>query len=174
MKIKKAREANLDLTNSYPEWMFIQKFGQNLFDKLKQEALIIDNYRCAGCDHQPPHEKINSHLEFHICHTFESEIDINHPELIRGVTLCKACHTTQHIQAAINFKHIILVNSVLSQSRLVQSSRSGQIHGVFTQRQAIKLKMTPEEFLNKYLIGEARITPTLKATFTNEFFFDDL
>jgi len=91
------RQFALSVSNNYPEKAFIKDYGQELFDKLSGEAFAIDKGRCSGCGHTPPDHRKKDCLFFHIY-----EVNKTQPELTKGVTLCKSCHTTQHIESAIS------------------------------------------------------------------------
>ena len=163
------RKYNLWVSNNVPEEAFIQKYGSELFERLKNEAFALDRGRCASCDHEPPEHRKADCLFYHIY-----DIDKKRPELTKGVTLCEACHATQHIENAIKHKWVIFVNSIYDQSNLVRLSRWNQIYGVLQQRLVVQLKKTPEQFMKEWYAGEVKFTPTLKVIFTNNFKIDDL
>jgi hypothetical protein len=100
--------------------------------------------------------------------------DFSHPERSSGVTLCKMCHLTQHIESAIKKGWVIFVNSTYDQNNLIRLIRSGQIHGAVEQRMVIQLKKTSEQFLEEWKSGKTVFTPTLKVIFNNKFVIDDL
>jgi hypothetical protein len=163
------RTYNLLVSNNFPEEAFIKKYGQELFDKLKNEAFAIDRGRCAGCGHEPPEHKKSDCLIYHIY-----EVNSKNPELTKGVTLCKGCHATQHIENSIKNKWVLLVNSVHDQSNLIRLSRWNQIYGAQQQRLVVQLRKTPEQFLKEWYAGEVKFTPTLKVIFTENFNLNDL
>lgn len=163
------RQFALFVSNNYPEKAFIKDFGQELFDRLKNEAFAIDRGRCAGCGHVPPDHRKKDCLFLHI-----TEFNKAQPELTKGITLCKSCHTTQHIESAIKQKMIVFVNSTYDQSNLVRLCRSGQVHGAIAARNIVVLKKTPQQFLKEWYAGEVKFTSTLKVIFTNNFLIDDL
>jgi len=159
---------NLLVSNNFQEKQFIKSYGQELFDKLADDAYVRDGCRCVACGHQPSER---NKLYLHIPTT---EINKKHPELSQGVTLCKMCHTTQHIEVAIKKKWVIFVNSTFDQNNIIRLNRGNQIHGAILQRAIVALKTTPEQFLKEWYAGEAKFTPTLKVIFTNNFTIDDL
>jgi len=159
----------LSVSNNIPESFFISQYGQELFDKMKNEAFAIDKGRCAGCGHTPPENRKKDCLFFHI-----SKLNKKQPELSKGITLCNSCHTTQHIEDAIKNNWVILVNSIYDQNNLVRLCRWGTIHEVLAKRAVIVLKKKPQQFLKEWYAGEVKITPTLKVIFTNNFHIDDL
>lgn len=164
------RTYNLFIRNSWAEDSFIIKYGQDLFDKLRAEAFRIDMGRCAGCGHEPPEYRKKECLFYHI----DEQNNIN-PELTKGVTLCKACHTTQHIKNAIKNKWIIFINSAYNQNALIRLIRANQTHGAVQQRKIVDLKTPPEQIFNGLFIdGKFVSSPTLKIIFTSAFVIDDL
>jgi hypothetical protein len=162
------RTYKLLISNNIPEDLFVLQYGQELFNHLKKEAFIIDKGRCAGCEHEPPGHKKND-LFFHIY-----EVNKINPELSKGITLCKACHATQHIENSIKNNWIIFVNSTYDQNNLIRLNRANQTYGLINQKFIVPLKKTPEQFLKEWYSGEAKLTTTLKVIFTNNFNFDDL
>ena len=167
--MEQTRLYNLLVSNKYPEKVFIKNFGQELFDKLKEESFAIDKGCCAGCGHEPPEYRKKDCLFFHI-----DEVNEKNPELTKGVTLCKMCHITQHIEVAIKKKWIIFVNAIYDQNTLVIQTRGGKIHEAICRRSIVPLQKSPEQFLKEWFAGEVKFTPTLKVTFTNNFNIDDL
>ena len=163
------RTFSLPVSNNVPEELFISQYGQELFDKLANEAFVIDKERCAGCGHIPPDHRKKDCLFFHIY-----EINKTQPELSKGVTLCKSCHTTQHIENAIKNNLVVFVNSIYDQSNLVRLCRGGQVHGAISQRNIIVLNKTPQQFLEEWYAKKIKFTSTLKVIFTNNFAIDDL
>lgn len=163
---------DLLVSNNVPEKLFISQYGQELFDKLKNEAYAIDMGKCAGCGHEPPEQIKKECLSFHIY-----EINKERPELSKGITLCKMCHSTQHIESAIKHKWVLLVNSIYSQNTLIKMTRpmgGVQIYDAVNRREIINLKKTPEQFLKEWYDGEIKFSPTLKVIFTNNFSIEDL
>lgn len=163
------RTHSLLVSNNMPEELFISQYGQELFNSLKNEAFVIDKGRCCGCGHEPPEHRKKDCLFFHIY-----ELNKAKPKLTKGVTLCKACHSTQHIENAIKNNWVIFVNSIYDQNNLIRLVRANQLYGAMTQRKVIQLKKTPEQFLKEWYSGDVKFTPTLKVIFTNNFVIDDL
>lgn len=160
---------NLFVSNNMPEKLFVSQYGQELFDSLKQQAFITDLGKCAGCGHEPPEEKKKNCLYFHIY-----EVNREQPELTKGVTLCKMCHSTQHIESAIKQKWVLFVNSTHSQNSLIKLRRFGnQTYELLKRREIVQLKKSPEQFLEEWYSGEVKFTNTLKVIFTNEFNVED-
>jgi len=163
------RPYKLLICNTFPEKQFIKIYGQELFAWLKNEAFILDRGKCAACEHEPPQSRKNDCLFFHLF-----EVNKANPELSKGITLCKACHLTQHIDSAIKKKLVIFVNSIHDQNNIIRLTRSNQIYGALSQRSIVELKKTPEQFSKEWCSGESRPSPTLKVIFTNNFTIDDL
>ena len=166
---KETRIYNLLVSNNHPEKAFISDYGKDILDKLRKEAFAIDMGRCAGCGHEPPEYRKQECLFYHII-----ELNKTKPLLTKGVTLCKMCHLTQHIESAVKNKWVIFVNSIHSQNQLIKLIRANQTHGAFIQRKIVELKKSPEKFLKEFLSGQTKFTPTLKVVFTNNFKIDDL
>lgn len=159
------RQYDLIVTNSLPEKEFVKKFGEDLFENLRKEAFILDKGRCAGCGHEPPQNKKKDTLSLHIY-----EFNEKAPELSKGITLCKMCHLTQHINSAVKLKWILFANSIYNQNRLIQMTRGGaQISEAKERKEIIQLKKTPEQFLKELISGESKLTSTIKVIFTDNF-----
>lgn len=162
------RPYTLIVTNSFPEKQFIKLYGQELFDKLKGDAFRLDAGRCAACGHQPSNpNKLYLHIP-------TSAVNKKNPELTEGITLCKMCHMTQHIESAIKNKWVYLVNSIYDQNNINRLSRANQIYQNLNSRAIVKLKKTPEQFLKEIYSRDAKYTTTLKIIFNNNFNVDDL
>ena len=157
------------ISNNLQESLFVSKYGIELFNFLSKQAFEKANGRCAGCGHEPPAHIKETHLYFHIY-----KINKTNPELSEGVTLCKLCHATQHIENSIKSNLVLFVNSVFDQNQLIRLTRKEQIQGELNQRKIVKLKKSPEKFLEEWHSGEAEFTPTLKVIFTSNFIIDDL
>ena len=159
---------NLALANCWPEKRFIKDYGKELFEHLRQKSFAMDAGKCAGCGHEPPEEKKKDCLFFHVY-----EVNQQNPELSKGITLCKMCHLTQHIEYAAKHNWISFVNSIYSQNNIIRLIRFGQTYEPVRQRNIVTLKKNPEQFLKELYSGELRITPTLKVLFTTKFNIDD-
>lgn len=160
---------NLFVSNNLPEEFFISQYGQKLFDSLKNEAFATDKGKCAACGHEPPEHRKKDCLFFHLY-----EVHKKNPGTSKGVTLCKACHATQHIEDSIGKKWVVFANSIHDQNNIIRLTRANQIYGALAQREIVQLKKTPEQFLKEWFAGEVKFTPTLKVIFTNNFMIDDL
>ena len=167
--MKELRIYNLQISNGISEKLFIAKYGQPLFDKLRAEAFAIDRGACAGCGHVPPEQKKESCLYFHIYEENEKN-----PELTKGVTLCKMCHLTQHISSAIKNKWVIIVNSTHDQAHLNRLFRMHRLHGALSERSIIPLKKHPEQFLEEWSSRKSKPTTSIKVIFVNTFPLNDL
>lgn len=162
------RPFDLIVSNNVPEKQFIKLHGQELFDKLKDEAFVLDRGRCSACGHEPPKDRKKDFLYYHIY-----EYDKKQPENTKGTTLCKMCHMTQHIESAIKKKWVLLVNSIYDQNNIIRLTRGNQIYQNINSRAIVQLRKTPEQFLSEIYSGEARFTTTLKVVFTQNFNIDD-
>ena len=166
--MNKKRQYNLRLSNGLSEKWFIEQHGKGLFDSLSQTAFSIDAGRCSGCDHEPMVDK-QKFLYFHI-YNYNQE----HPELTQGVTLCKACHLTQHIAHTVSTNWIKFVNSEYTQGNLVLLSRTQQLYEPIKKRSIVELPIIMDEFIQQIKNGEDVLTPTLKVIFTENFIFNDI
>jgi hypothetical protein len=165
------KEFKLYLSNNISEQLFFKKYGKDVYNQIKQRAFIESRGCCAACRHEPPEDKKATALSLHIPNNKINKIN---PELTEGVILCKACHATQHIEASIINNWVVLVNSMYSQKNIIRLTRANQVHGALTQRTIIKLKKTPQQFLEELRGGSAKFSTTLKVIFTNSFVLDDL
>lgn len=163
------RPYTLIVTNSFPEKQFIKDYGQELFDKLKNEAFALDRGMCSACGHEPPESRKKDCLYYHVY-----EVNKKQPELSKGITLCKMCHMTQHIESAVRKKCVVLVNSIYDQNNINRLIRGHQIHQNISSRAIVQLNKTPEQFIKEIYSGESKYTPTLKVIFNNNFNIDDL
>jgi hypothetical protein len=162
-------ENELIVSNGFPEKLFISKFGENLFNNLKIEQLKLDKFRCSACGHKPPEEKLHTHLFFHI-----TSMDKNDPSNTMGITLCKLCHLTQHIEFSVKKGFVTFVNSTYNQNNIIRLIRYGQLHGALSQRTIIELKSSPEQILKKIKDGEIKTLETLKVLLNNNVIIDDI
>ena len=164
-----SRPYNLLISNGYSEKQFVKNYGKDLFEKLRKEAFALDNGRCAGCGHEPPDDRKDECLFFHIY-----EVNDLNPELSKGTTLCKMCHMTQHIDAAIKKNWVSFVNSIYDQNNIIRLIRGNQIYNSIQNRAIVQLSKPPEQFLKDFYAGDLKFTSTLKVVFNNNFNIDDL
>ena len=163
----KKGEFKLYVCNFLPETLFINLYGLKVYNHVISN---IENPNfCASCGHEPKYSDVHKVLTPHIYH-----VDKNNPINSKAINLCKACHSTQHIDISINNKWIKLVNSSLSQATLVSASRYGDLQKLYNSSKIIDLKKTPEQLLSEIQTGVFKISSTLKVVFTNNFIFNDL
>lgn len=161
------KEFELYVRNFLPESIFVQQYGKEAFDAVKSKTTNYGN--CSTCKHEPRNSDPNKVLTFHIY-----QINETNPSESKGIYLCKACHSTQHILAALQNNWVKFVNSSFSQSTLVAYSRYGNTKELYDKGQIFDLKKTPEEFLKEIQAGKFKMSSTLKVLFTNNFIIDDL
>ena len=163
----KKGEFKLYVCNFLPETLFIKLYGNEVY---KTVISKIENHNyCAACGHEPKYSDVHKVLTPHIYN-----IDKNNPINSKVVNLCKACHSTQHIDISINNQWVKLVNSSLSQATLVSASRYGDLKKLYASSKIINLKKTPTQLLQEIQNGSFKISSTLKVVFTNNFIFNDL
>lgn len=148
---------------SVSEKEFLNKHGKETYFSMRKEKLEKFSGYCEGCRHFFPKEKYNA-LELHIVEEDESA-----PENSNSALLCNACHSIQHIDKSIENNWVGLVNSSLSQRQLIDSCRSNTLAYQLQNLFVIKLRMKPEEYLDK--IKERTISPgnRIKVVFTSDF-----
>jgi len=162
-------EFDLSLKISVSEKAFQEQIGKAEYDKIKEETFKRDKCTCCGCGYHPFDEsKINKSLSLHV-------IEINTEEINKSecITLCIACHTTQHIDAAIKKEWIKLVNSTFSQKRLIEMCRINSFHSLKDDNLRY-LQTTPEEYLKKILDDKIPSNTKTKVIFTSKFEWGDL
>lgn len=143
--------------------------GPTQFEKLFDEGLTITRGSCGGCGYRPLDDsKTKSIISFHIIN-FNPDA---HGETT-GVPLCKACHTTQHIDVAIEKDWVELVNSTHSQKTLIELCRINAVQNNVNVENTRKLKTTPKEFLEKIKLGIFPSSKT-KVLLTSSFIWGDL
>lgn len=143
--------------------------GAESYNKLFDAGLVKTRNSCGGCGYRPLDEtRIKSILSLHII-----DFDPAQPENTTGIPLCKACHTTQHIDTAINNGWIELVNSTHSQKTLIELCRMNVLQNNISVENTRRLKTTPIEFLEKLKLGVIPSSKT-KVIFTSDFVWGDL
>lgn len=160
-------EFKLYVRNFLPETIFIQQYGNEVFEKIKTNT--VNNGSCSACKHEPRNTDPNKALGLHIY-----KIDKENPINSKAIYLCKSCHSTQHILASLQNDWVKFVNSSLTQSTLISFSRYGNLKELYKKGQVFDLKKTPEEFLKEVQTGKFKTSTTLKVLFTNNFIFNDL
>jgi hypothetical protein len=161
-------EFKLKLRISPSDKGFINIIGNDKYNQIKANVFKRDNYSCKGCSYKPLDEsRVNSAL---FCHV----IDINNefPEESECITLCKACHSTQHVDISLQQGWVQLVNSTWSQKALIESCRINTIYNTVKEDNTRYLKMSVEEFIDKF--KNDLISDKAKIVFTNKFEWGDL
>lgn len=160
----------LKLRISPSDTQFKKLVGQEIYSKIKSDVFKKNNFTCKGCGFHPFDEnKAMAALSLHV-------IDINEesPENSECNVLCMACHSTQHIDIALEKEWVQLVNSVSTQKSLIEMCRLGVIHNSIKEDDTRYLKISPAEFLNKLKDGLLTTNNKVKVIFTNKFEFGDL
>jgi len=139
---------------------FFLKLGPNWKDiknKIKAETFEKDNNICCGCQYKT---KLNLHLDE------ENEQDL---EKSTFFSLCKACHTTQHIDKAIEEGWVSVVNSTFSQKGLIEICRVSDVSQHLKNGNIRILKITPEEYLINLKENTLPLHSRVKVIFTSKF-----
>jgi hypothetical protein len=163
-------EFELKLRISPSDSQFRNLIGPDAYTKLKAETFKRDRYTCQGCGFKPLDEnKALVALKLHV-------IDINEEKPTESPcnVLCMACHSTQHIDVAIEKDWVQLVNSTYSQKSLIEKCRINMIQSMLTIDDTRTLKTTPLDFLRKMKTGELTINSKAKVIFTSKFEWGDL
>ena len=164
----KDKEFKLHICNFFPESLFVETYGRDVFELIKTEAFRKDLKKCAGCGYEPrTQEGKDKDIFVHIY-----SVDKENPANSKGRCLCSACHSTQHIVSSLERGLVVFVNSSFSQADLVRGCRSGNISGMFKDNQIIKLKKSPEKFRQEFFSGDYKISNSLKVIFTDNFKFE--
>lgn len=150
-----------------PESVFYAQYGQDVYNYVVNNPINFGY--CKSCGHEPRYSDPNKVLHRHIYF-----IDFQNPYLSKSVTLCSACHSTQHIKNSIEKGVVKFVNSSLSQKELVVATRYGDLRGFYENKKIVDLKKTPEDFLYEMNSGVFKVSDTLKVVFTNKFELNDL
>lgn len=148
---------------------FKKLIGPEKFDKIKKETFSRDKNTCRGCGYHPlDDDRAGAILSLHVIEIAEI------PEESPCVVLCRACHSTQHIDVAVEKGWVSLVNSVFSQKRLIEVCRVNAIHSSIKEDDTRYLKGDPKEIIerNKFQFGSKNCR--LKVIFTNKFEWGDL
>lgn len=163
------KEFELILRISESDSKVRNEIGVESFNKIFDEELVRTRNSCGGCGYRPLDEsRVKSILSLHII-----DYDPANPQNTTGIPLCKACHTTQHIDTAIKNGWVELVNSTYSQKTLIELCRMNVLQSNTNADNTRKLKTTPKEFLEKLKLGTIPSSKT-KIIFTSDFVWGDL
>ncbi len=138
------KEFKLKFDICISEKKFFEKFTSNV-NEVKLKVFKRDSNSCKSCSFQPIDDNILKELDIHVY-----EYDENNPQNSKLITLCKACHPIQHIDVAINNGWVNLVNSIYSQSQLIQMCRLNTLMKSIENGTTRHLKKTGEEFLKEF------------------------
>lgn len=154
-------EFNLKLRLSPSDKEFRQLIGTEKYSILKEKILKRDANQCVGCGLNAGNSDT---LTIHV-------VSINEtiPEDSDCVSLCIACHSTQHFDSCVKNDWVELVNSTLSQEQLIESCRIGSLANFASKDNIRRLKITPEQFLEKIKNDTIPISSKVKVVFTNKF-----
>jgi hypothetical protein len=163
----------LNLRISPSEKDFFLKFGPDwtsVKNKIHIETLRKDDYCCQGCGYRSlDHNNAQKILQPHLVK--EDEQDLLNSEFI---SLCKACHTTQHIDKAVSEGWVNIVNSSFSQKSLIEMCRISSVVKYISDGDIRILKTTPEEYINQLHDDLLPLHSRVKIIFTNKFEWGDL
>lgn len=140
------------------------------YNTLRDNTFASDKLACRGCGYRPFDESLlHKALGLHV-ESIDAVDLLNSP----CATLCKACHTTQHIDVAVKKGWVELVNSSYSQKRLIEMCRINSLQNSANADNIRHLKINPEKFIQSII--EDTISPNSKAKviFTSAFEWGDL
>ena len=152
---------------------FFLKLGPNWIQEkndIFKSVLERTECTCEGCGYRVHNEEFASKvLQLHLVE--ENLEDLRNSSF---VSLCKACHTTQHIDKAIEQGWVNVVNSHFSQRSLIEMCRISTIGQHLRTDEIRVLKMTPEEYLDSVKQETLPLHSRVKVIFTNKFDWGDL
>ena len=152
---------------------FFIKLGNNWKDIKKEihdNILSQYNCTCAGCSYRVQNEELASKiLQLHL-------VEENEENLLESLflPLCKACHTTQHIDKAIEAGWVNIVNSHFSQKGLIEMCRISTIPQYLREGEVRILKITQTQFLDNLKNNTLPLHSRVKIIFNNKFDWGDL
>ena len=160
----------LKLKISPSDTKFKKLIGKESYEKIRLETFKKDRFSCRGCGFHPLDEsRALIALTLHVI-----EIKEEKPEDSECAILCLACHSTQHIDVAIEKGWVQLVNSINSQKTLTEMCRVNAIHNNIKEDTTKLLKTPSLEFLKKMKDGTLPSNTKAKVIFTNKFEWGDL
>lgn len=162
-------EYSLKLRISPSDNEFKKLVGED-YNNILLNTFKRDGFTCKGCGYHPLDEsKASKYLYAHV-----ESINEENPKESPCTTLCMACHTTQHIDIAIERDWVQLLNSTFSQRRLIETCRiNAQLHTLNNENSRF-LKTNPKEFLQKLKDGTLSPNSRAKVIFTSKFQWGDL
>jgi hypothetical protein len=151
---------------SISEKDFFLKFGPNSQEvkkKIQSATFERDENCCRGCQYRA------RNLFLHLIE--ENERDLENSSF---VSLCKACHTTQHIDKAIAEGWVMVVNSTFTQKSLIEICRHNRTHEHLKDGSIRVLKITPEEYAIQLKENTLPLHSRVKVIFTSKFEWGEL
>ncbi len=163
-------EFELKLRISPSDIQFKKLLSPEAYVKLKSDTFKKCKFTCQGCGFHPFDEnKAIVALSVHVI-----EINEEKPEDSICNILCKACHSTQHIDVSVREGWVELVNSTYSQKSLVEMCRINAIHNSIKEDDTRRLKIAPIDYIDRLKEGNWPETTKVKVIFTSKFEWGDL
>ena len=146
-----------------PDWVEIK-------NNIHLDTLTKSDFCCQGCGYRAMNrDNAPKILQPHLFEENEQE-----PLKSIFISLCKACHTTQHIDRAILAGWVKIVNSSFSQKSLVEICRINSLSQHLKEEDIRILKTTPEEYLEQLKNNTLPLHSRVKVVFTSTFEWGDL
>lgn len=140
------------------------------YEKLTLTTFKRDKISCKGCGYKPLDDSnAAKSLALHVV-AIDLETPLNSPCL----TLCKACHSTQHIDIAIEKDWVQLVNSLHTQKRLIELCRVNAVQNNLNTENTRFLKTSALTYLENLRSGMLSPNSRVKVIFTTKFEWGDL
>lgn len=163
-------EFDLKIRISPSDKEFKKLVGDEAYNRIKTETFKACRFICQGCgSHSLDETKIYTYLHLHVI-----EINEEKPEESKCNILCMACHSTQHIDVAVEKGWVEFVNSTFSQKSLIEMCRINAIYNTVQEDNTRHLKATPSEILEKIKNGTWPASSKVKVIFTSQFEWGDL
>ena len=163
-------EFELKLRISPSDAQFKKLLSPEVYIKLKSDTFKKYKFTCQGCGFHPFDEsKAVVALSMHVI-----EINEEKPEESVCNILCKACHSTQHIDVSVRENWVELVNSTYSQKSLIEMCRINAIHNSVKEEDTRRLKIPASNYIDRVKDGSWPEATKVKVIFTNNFEWGDL
>lgn len=162
---------DLSLKISVPEKVVKKKLGDINWGKLRTKTLKRDDLLCQGCGFDPKEiQNISEERKMKMLDTHIFNFDEENLSGVEAVSLCRACHSIQHIDVAIKNDWVKLVNSTALQVELITYCRmSDGVNHIESQNGLRGLRIKPHVFIDKLLAGDIKEDNTYKVLFTTIF-----
>jgi hypothetical protein len=171
---------DLTLKNSTSNTELKTLIGNEKFEELKEELCVEYNNTCQCCGWKPKVEEGEDEGQFefkknHLVLHVEKLVEDN-PSFSKNTLLCRSCYAINHIDVALEYKMVELVNARVTQQDLIKICWSdvskGQLLGENRSNAEqdmlyIKLKGDKDDYLEK--IKSGALSKTLKVIFTDSF-----